>query len=177
MRVFCSAIFLSLCLALPARADIEEDKRLIAEAMVTDSSLDAAFQTLAPVLTDAIQTQLRSAGITVSDPSRFLQILIAEFRNRYASILREELRPALAEIFTEQEIADIASFIRSPSGARFFAAQGEMIQAGYRLGQVAGARAGQEAAERIAARLRQEGVEFRDAQGNRVDTLKFLRGN
>ncbi|MEZ5888039.1 MAG: DUF2059 domain-containing protein [Paracoccaceae bacterium] len=175
MRLVLPAL-LSVCLALPVWADADSDKALIANTLFSDSTLDAVFQTMLPVMSDAVQTQFRNAGVTVSEPEAFMQIFLAEFRERYTEIMREELKTTLGDIFSDQELADIAVFIHTPSGARFFAAQGELTQAGFRLGQTAGARAGQEASTRIAERLDEEGIFFTDKSGNKVDTLKYLRG-
>jgi hypothetical protein len=167
---------LALCLCTSAQADVEADTKLIAETLFSHVTLEAVFQVLQPIISSAIVDQFRTAGVTVSDPPRYTRIFIAEFRNRYAEIMRAEIGPVLADMFTEQELSDIATFIQTPSGKKFFAAQGDLSQAGARIGQVAGARAGQEAAERIAKRMEAEGIHFTGPDGDKLDTLRFLRG-
>jgi Uncharacterized protein conserved in bacteria (DUF2059) len=162
--------------AMPVLADPQADRKLLAETLYSDGTLDAAFQVMIPVLSGAMETQFRNLGLTISDPVAFTDIFAEEFRVKFAEIIRADMADALKDIFTDEETADIVAFVGTPSGAKFFATQGELVQVGSRLGELAGARAGLDAAERIAARMDAAGITFTDASGTTLDALKVLRG-
>jgi hypothetical protein len=76
MRLSVGIALVAFCLSAPVRADVNADTKLVAETLLSDSTLDAVFQTLLPVLSGAMSDQFRTAGVTVSDPSRFTQIFL-----------------------------------------------------------------------------------------------------
>lgn len=176
LRLATCAAALGLCLAVPAQADVDSDTKLLADSLFSESTLDATFEVLQPVLAGSIDSQLRAGGLNVSDPDAYTRIFIEEFRTKYADIMREDIRPVLSQMYTPEELADIAAFIQTPSGQKFFATQGDLSRAGAQLGQSAGGRAGVEAIDRIIARLDEAGITFTDAAGNAVDTSTALRG-
>jgi len=176
MGLFLRTTFVCTFLALPVLADPAADRKLLADTVYSDSTLDAAFDVMVPIMSGAMETQFRNMGITISDPVAFTDTFTEEFRVQFTEIVRVEMADALEDIFTKEELADIVAFIGTPSGAKFFAAQGELTQIGSRIGEMAGARAGQDAAERIAARMDAQGITFTDASGKPLDALKLLRG-
>lgn len=176
MGLFLRATFFCTLLALPVLADPAADRKLLAETLYSDSTLDAAFEVMIPIMSGAMETQFRNLGVTISDPVAFTNIFTEEFRVQFTEIMRAEMTDALTDIFTEEEIRDIVAFVGTPSGAKFFATQGELTQVGSSIGEIAGARAGQDAAERIAARVDAQGITFTDASGATLDALKLLRG-
>lgn len=133
MGLFLRMTLLCSLLALPASADPAADRKLLADAIYSDSTLDAVFQVLIPVLSGSMETQFRNLGITISDPATFTGIFTEEFRVQFAQIIRADMADALPDVFTDQEVADIVAFLGTPSGAKFFAAQGQLAQLGQAL--------------------------------------------
>ena len=130
MDLFLRITFICTFFALPVLADPVADRKLLADTIYSDNTLDAAFDVMVPVMSGAIETQFRNMGITISDPAAFADAFTEEFRVQFAEIVRVEMADALEDIFTEEELADIVAFIGTPSGAKFFAAQGELTQIG-----------------------------------------------
>jgi hypothetical protein len=162
--------------ALPVMADPEADRKRLAEALYSDDVLDASFEVMLPVLSGSLESQFRTLGITISDPVAFTDVFAQEFRVRFAENVRTEMAVALKDIFTDEEITEIAAFLDTPAGAKYFAAQAELTRVGFRIGEMAGMQAGTDAAERVATRMNAEGITFTDAEGTQLDALKVLRG-
>jgi hypothetical protein len=174
-RLIAPAVVLSV-IAAPAVAGPAEDASFISEISYSDAVIDTTFETLGPIIRDSIAHQLGTQGISISDPDRYFDIFIEEFRLQFAAKIRRDFVPVLQDSFSDEELADIAAFFRSPTGQRYAAQTPDLMRAGSRIGELAGASAGLEAAPRIAERLGTEGITITDSNGATLNALKWLRG-
>lgn len=179
MRSFVSALALITCqtlVAQPAAADPAADIRFLTDTLYSQATLDATFETLGPLLTAGISSQLQAQGVSVSDPARFVQIFIEEFRGSFLAQMRQEMQPVLRDRFSDADLAGIAEFLRSPAGQKFVAEQPGLMRAGGQIGQRVGTAAGIEAMGRVAERMDGEGIVFTGRNGQRLDPLQALGG-
>jgi hypothetical protein len=179
MRRFVSAITLITCqtlVAQPGAADPAADLRFLTDTLYSQATLDATFETLGPLLTASISGQLQAQGISVSDPARFVQIFVEEFRESFLAQMRQQMQPVLRDRFSDADLAGIAEFLRGPAGQKFVAEQPNLMRAGGQIGQRVGAAAGIEAIDRIASRADSEGITFTGRNGERLDPLQALGG-
>ena len=99
----CFSILLVLgCVALPptAAADAAEDARYIVAQTVTEEMFAASLATLAPVLTSAIENDLRAKNIEVSDIDTFSTILFEEFLGGFTEQMQGVTTAKYMELFS-----------------------------------------------------------------------------
>ncbi|MEZ5778919.1 MAG: DUF2059 domain-containing protein [Paracoccaceae bacterium] len=176
MRLESLATLLALGLAGPVIADPTEDARFISKISYSDGIIDATFETLGPMIVDGVKYQLGAQNVTISDTDRYFTIFLEGFRGVFAERMRGEFEPVLRERFSDEELAGIADFFRSPAGRRYAAEMPELMRAGAAVGERVGGMAGIDAAPRIAARMEEEGITITGADGQEISPLKWMRG-
>lgn len=144
--------------APPAPADPHEDARAIIAATVTEDAVSGVLAAMGPVIFGAMENEFRNNGIVVSDTETFIAIVIEEFMAGYIGALRAEMATIYVEEFTAEELAGIAGFYASPAGRAMAAKTATLAQRGAQVGGRVGERAALEVSDRVAARLRAEGV-------------------
>ncbi|MCH2163150.1 MAG: DUF2059 domain-containing protein [Marinovum sp.] len=160
MRKLLTATSLCLALAAPAYADVEEDLDYLVEQQVNRTMFEAALTAQRPLIIGALENEFRNMGMSVSDMDHFFDIFIDEFIEEFTETMQVQAREIYAQAYTEQEIIDIAAFLRTPSGQAMIAKTPELMQQGAAHGQIAGMRAGENAMPRVMQRIEREGIEF-----------------
>ena len=154
------AVLLSaaLTLAAPAAADPVADAQSIISATITEEAMSGVLTAMGPILVGAMDSEFRKNGIELSDTEVFSRILMEEFMAGYLDAMRGEMVAVYVEEFTPDELAGIAAFYNSPAGQAVAAKTPVLAQRGAAVGAVVGQKAGLAVADRVAARLRDEGV-------------------
>jgi len=142
----------------PVRADPAADARFIIDATVTDEAMSGVLSAMGPVLFAAMESELRNKGITLSDTETFANILIEEFMAGYLDAMRSEMAAIYLEEFSPEDLAGIAAFYAAPAGQAMAAKTAVLAQRGAAVGARVGQQAALEVGDRVAARLRAEGV-------------------
>ncbi|KIC50125.1 DUF2059 domain-containing protein [Tateyamaria sp. ANG-S1] len=160
MKSIICAVAFAATLATQATADVEADLDYLISQQVNRTMFEGALIAQRPLLVGAIENELRKRGMSVSDIERFLDIFMEEFIDEFTETMQDEARSMYKETFSEQEITDIAAFLRTPSGQAMVAATPSLMADGARRGQIAGVEAGNNAAPRVLRRIREEGITF-----------------
>lgn len=148
----------ALALSTPLAADPVDDARSIITVTLTDESMSGVIAAMGPMISSAMENDFRNNGIVLSDPDTFIDILTEEFMDGYLKAMRAEMVTVYVEEFTADELAGIAAFFASPAGQAMAARSGVLAQRGAEIGRTVGQKAALAVADRIAARLRAEGV-------------------
>lgn len=148
----------TLAIGSPAIADPQADADYIVSQTVTREIFEGAFAALGPVITSAVQNDLRAQGISLPDPDRFMELFLSEFIDEFTEIMQAESAALYLDLFTEEELAGIAAFYATDAGQAFVAATPELMQQSAVLGESAGMRAGVSAGPRLADRIENEGL-------------------
>ncbi len=157
---FKAMLILSLMASTPAQADSQADARYISEQSFSPAILQGIMDTTGPMISAAIQQQLSARDIVLSDPDAFLQLLAEEFQGFFLAEMRRQNTIILQEMFTDQELSDIAAFFATPSGQTYLQRTPELMQRGSEIGEQVGGIAFQLAGARIAQRMEDEGITF-----------------
>ena len=176
MRLLAFSVIGAVGFASAASAGPEEDARFLSEQLYSNEIVDTTFATLGPMITDSVVLRFQKAGVTISDPDLFMQIMLAEFQRSFVRNLQAKLVPVLRDRFSDQELAELAAFYHSPTGQRMVAEQPALIRDGSRIGAEAGGKAGLESAAAVAKRADDAGIVLTGPNGKAIDTLTFLRG-
>lgn len=160
MKSILCAFALTATLACAAVADVEADLDYMISQQVNRTMFEGALIAQRPLLVGAIENDLRKRGMGVSDIERFLDIFMEEFIDEFTDTMQDEARALYRDSFSDQEITDIAAFLRTPSGQALIAATPTLMADGAKRGQVAGREAGKNAAPRVLRRIRDEGITF-----------------
>lgn len=160
MRSFLCVFALSATLTCPAGADVEADLDYMISQQINRTMFEGALSAQRPLLVSAIENDLRKRGMGVSDIERFLDIFMEEFIDEFTETMQDEARALYRENFSDQDITDIAAFLRTPSGQALVAVTPTLMADGARRGQIAGREAGKKAAPRVLRRIRDEGITF-----------------
>ncbi len=155
-----SALLLSTVLtyANPLVAGPVEDAQFIIDATVTEEAMYGLLAAMGPMLSGAMESEFRRNGIELSDPEAFTRILMEEFMAGYLDAMRAEMVTVYLEEFTPDELAGIAGFFRTPAGQAMAAKTSTLAERGAAIGGAVGQDAALAVADRLAARLRSEGV-------------------
>lgn len=141
-----------------AFADPLEDAQYIVDQTVTKEIFEGTFVALGPVLTSAIQNDLRAQGITLPNPERFMELFISEFIDEFTESMRVQSVSIYLDQFNAEELEAIAAFYRSDAGQSLVAATPEIMLQSSAIGEVAGQQAGMNAGPRLADRIEKEGL-------------------
>lgn len=144
--------------AAPAAADPLADARAIIDATVTEDAVSGVLAAMGPVIFGAMENTFRANGIEVSDTETFVNIVVEEFMAGYIDAMRSEMATIYVEEFTAEELAGIADFYAAPAGQAMAAKTATLAQRGAQVGGRVGEKAALEVSDRVAARLRDEGV-------------------
>ena len=144
------AAVLGIGLAVPLRAQ-EAPPDSARQAIVTEllSAMRAVDVAMAAMEAQLPAQRALSPKVTPAFWERFVERLRSDSTGFLAT-----LAPIYERSFTAQELNDILSFYRSPTGRRFVELQPELAQASVRAAQRWGARIGAE----VAAELIEEGI-------------------
>lgn len=173
--ILCACVIALACLSTPTRADPRSDAEYIVNQTVTRALFEGVFAATRPMMIAAIQHNFREKGISLPDPDRFFDLLMAEFMDEFVQSMRAQTAQIYLETFSEQEIAGIATFYRSEAGQALIKATPTLMMAGAKMGREAGQRAGENAGKRLAARIRAEGLIQVDDPGLLSKLLDALR--
>ncbi|MEM8577857.1 MAG: DUF2059 domain-containing protein [Pseudomonadota bacterium] len=166
---------MALSFATQSAADRLSDARYIVSQTVTKEIFEGALVAQRPLIIGALENELRQSGITLSDTQRFFDLFMEEFIDEFTETMQEESTSINLNAFSDQELADIAAFMRSPSGQAFVLATPTVMAEGARIGQIAGTEAGRNAGPRVAERLRTEGITMTQDEGMMDRLLDFLK--
>ena len=172
--ILCALLLSTALTAAPARADPVDDARAIIAATVTDEAMSGVLAAMGPVIFGAMENEFRNAGIELSDTEAFANILIEEFMAGYIEAVSAEMVTIYVEEFTADELAGIAAFFASPAGQARAAKTGVLARRGAEIGGAVGQQAALAVADRIAARLRDEGVTVTLDPSKQDELLKLL---
>ena len=156
--ILCALLLSTALTAAPARADPVDDARAIIAATVTDEAMSGVLAAMGPVIFGAMENEFRNAGIELSDTEAFANILIEEFMAGYIEAVSAEMVTIYVEEFTADELAGIAAFFASPAGKAMAAKTAVLAQRGAAVGAQVGQQAAMAVSDRVAARLRAEGI-------------------
>ena len=152
---------LSAALVLSATtsfADPKEDATFIVQQTLTENMFAAAIFAQKDLIASALLNDLGAQGITLSDPDRFVEILVEEFLAEFTETMQAGTVDVYLNRFTPQQLSELAAFYRSDTGQALLAATPELMQTGATMGSEAGRRAGLNAGPRVAERLKNENV-------------------
>lgn len=155
---FCALLVGLSLAAAPSLADPQADADYIVTQLVTRTIFEGAITAQRPIIISAIQNDLREDGITLPDPDLFFDLFTAEFLDEFTESMQAQSAEIYLNAFSKQELADIATFLKTPSGRAFVAASPALMLEGARMGQKAGAQSGANASKRLAARLERENL-------------------
>lgn len=175
MRNALASAAVTLALAVPGWGGPAEDAQSIVEQSLTREIFEGALRAQRPVLVSAVENDLRQQGITISEPARFFDILVEEFIDEFTETMQEETVAIYLDLFTPEELRDIAAFYATPSGQALLRNTPDLMQAGATLGQKAGEAAGRNAGPRVADRLSEEGIVIDDDPGLTRRLIDALR--
>ena len=161
--------------ATPVWADAEADAAYIVEQTVTRDLFEAAISAQRPVIIGALQNDFREKGISVSDPERVFDLFIEEWIVEFTEAMRAQSSAIYLELFSSNELEEIAAFFRTDTGQAYIAGSPELMQRGAEMGQKAGFLAGVNAGPRLAKRIEEEGLSIVEDPGlfkQIIDALK-----
>lgn len=127
-----------------------EARMALAREVMTLSGGEGAFNGMIEQMRPVIVEDMRGRGASQELADHVYALMVEEFR-REAPRFAELGAIAYAGAFTDQELIDIAAFLRTPSGRQMIAKQPEIAGAMMRAGMIIG----QEVAARVIERARQ----------------------
>lgn len=148
----------SLTLAAPAFADPREDAGYIVSQTMTEENLSGAIIAQQPLIRGALQNQYAQMGIEISDMDLFMKIFMEEFLGAFTIAVHSDMTDLHLELFTPEELADYAAFLKTPTGQKLARTQPALMQRGAEIGQYHGQMTGQSIGPNLAERLKEEGV-------------------
>ncbi|MGX9355261.1 DUF2059 domain-containing protein [Roseobacteraceae bacterium S113] len=159
-RRLIAATALATTLWFPALADVETDLDFMISQQINRTMFEGALAAQRPLIVGAFENDLRARGFDISDTERFLDILMEEFIDEFTETMQVQARDIYRNTFSDQEISDIAAFLRTPSGQAMIKATPSLMAQGAQHGEVAGMEAGRNAMPRVLRRIRDEGITF-----------------
>ncbi|WP_271948334.1 DUF2059 domain-containing protein [Ruegeria faecimaris] len=139
-------------------AGAQEDADYIANVTVNEEVMQGVLVAMRPVLIQAVQQDLISRGIKVSDTEAFFDIVMDVFMDGFIHELRIPTAQFYVENFSASELHEIAQFYHSPTGKKLLRFTPAMMQHGAKTGQVAGAKAAQMVQPEIVRRIHEESL-------------------
>jgi hypothetical protein len=167
-----SLIFASAMSTTALAETVTDDAHYVAEVTLSDAMLDAQFEALGPLLRPALQQQLHSVGLELSPSAltAFQDMYIEEFKIAFSDSARKKVAEVYQKELTEDELSDLVTFMKSPTGASYFDKLPLLTTKSSQAGAQVGALAGPKAFEGIAKRL--AAGETGDFTGNEIESLK-----
>ncbi len=149
---------ITLSLAFPALADPKTDIDYIVKQTLTRNIFEGAVMAQRELLVSAIENEMRKNDLRISDPDAFFDIFIDEWIEEFTTGMQAQTGVIYRNMFSDQELADIADFYRTDSGKALIQKTPLLMQAGANLGRKVGVTTSQTVNKRLAARLRAENV-------------------
>lgn len=168
-------IFLLSFVGNSVQADPQEDANYIVSQTVTRIMFESLAATQRPLIISALKNDLGENGITLPNPERLFDLLLEEFLDEFVLSMQDQSASIFLQEFSEQELADIANFLKTESGQAYLLATPTLMKAGAEMGRRAGQRAGANAGKRLASRIESEGLVIVDDPGLLSRLLKLLR--
>ncbi len=151
MRIILPAVFALAATAV--HADAQSDAEFIASVTATRANFEGALMAQRPMLVSAIQHDLSSKGINLTNPERFFDLFVDVWIDTFTAEMQSETAAIYLDMFTEEELAGLASFYASDIGQVMLERTPELMmrgaQAGAEVGMIAGMKAGPMMADRI----------------------------
>ena len=154
LAAFCCSI------AMPVVADPVKDSAFIATQTVTREALQVTFEAFTPMLGQVVEYQLSQNEIQLDDPDTFASLIREEFEAVFLQELRAQTAAVQIELFSENELAEIATFYGTDAGKALIRNTPLLMARGQQVGQQLGVVALQEAGFRLATRIAEEGLSF-----------------
>ncbi len=150
----------ALLMATPVKlfAGATEDARYIVTQTFTKRSVEGALRAIGPVLSSALENDLRKKGIEISDLATFQRLIADAFMSEYISKMQQQLEKYYTDNFTASELADIARFYRSDAGQAVIKKTPDMMKFGAIEGKRIGRNAAIHAAPNIKKSLKASGI-------------------
>ncbi|MBX3429460.1 MAG: DUF2059 domain-containing protein [Hyphomonadaceae bacterium] len=143
-------LWLGLGVSAMAQERPSEERLALAREVMSLSGGEAGFLDMMEQMRPILLQDMRSQGVSEEMANRFTELFVQEFAQE-APRLVELGALAYANKFTDQELQDLAVFLRTPSGQAWVANQNEIAAAMMRAGMLVG----QEVAARVIERARQ----------------------
>ena len=154
----CACVLAMMCLGSSADADPKADADYIASQVATQAIFEGAISAQKPLITSAIQNNLRVQGITLTDPDAFFDLFMEEFLGEFTQSMQAQTASIYLNSFSDEDLANIAAFFKTDSGQAYLLAVPGLMMEGARMGTAAGQIAGANAGKRLAARIQAEGL-------------------
>lgn len=177
MRLLTALCVFALCLSACEKSAPKVSAREHAEALsalATQDQIDAVFEQMSSLMTMAMQNAIRDSGAELSPEGSVLlaDVMVEEI----FSALKPELQSMQADIylrhFTQDELADIRTFMESETGRTFNEKSGVFLSEAAEEGQKITRRAMPDILERVAVRLSgPEGSELTEEERDAMRSL------
>ena len=147
-----------LCVT-PVFADPQQDAEYIVSQTVTKSIFETALTAQRDIIIGAIANDLRENDLELTDPERYFDIIVEEFIDGFTHAMQEQSVDMYLELFSDEDLADIAMFYKTPAGKTLVATTPTLMLRGAQMGAAAGEAAGAQVGGRIVKRLEAEGIQ------------------
>ncbi|MEM6891699.1 MAG: DUF2059 domain-containing protein [Pseudomonadota bacterium] len=176
MKTAFAACFLTFaCIGSSPHADAKTDASFIASQTATRAVFETAINAQRPMIAGAIENELRNNGITLTDPVRFVDLMMSEIMTEFVEIMQKEMATIYLDNFSEQQLEEIVRFFRSEAGQAYLiqtpALMAEGAKTGERAAQIAFANSG----KRLAQKIEDEGLIVVDDPSMLSQLLEMLR--
>ncbi|MCT4557585.1 MAG: DUF2059 domain-containing protein [Pelagimonas sp.] len=175
MKQIFAAALLIISLATTPAADPQSDADYIVSQTVTRDLFNGTLVAQRPVILSAIQHDLKTRGITLTDPDRFFDLFMSEFIDEFTASMQAQTSAIYLRNFSAEELSEIAAFYKTDAGQALIATTPTLMAEGARLGQQAGMQAGLNANKRLAARIKQENLILVDDPGMMSRLMDMLK--
>lgn len=152
LRICLSALCLWFGLGASAMAQERpsEERLVLAREVVTLSGGESAFRDMMDQMRPMMLQDMRASGMSEQNAIHIVDMFVEEFAIEVPRLM-ELGALAYANAFTDQELRDLATFLRTPSGQAMIENQAEIAGAMMRAGMLVG----QEVGARVVERARQ----------------------
>lgn len=170
LRTFAIAACASFASFNMASADLAKDLDLIVTETITEDLYKAGIQAQREMILHSLEHEFRQEDIRVTKLDTFVDLLVEEVLSELVSEMRTRTKAVYIELLSEDDIADIADFYRTPAGQALLKNMPEMTRRSAADAVAAGAIAGARAMPRLTKRIKEENIEI----GSPTLTQKLL---
>lgn len=151
LKIWVSALCVWLALAGAgfAQERPSEERLALAREVIVLSGGEAMFTDMLAQMRPMMLQDFQSRGVGEEVANRFIEVFTEEFA-REAPRFVELSAMAYANAYNDQELRDIAAFLRMPSGRAWVQRQSEISGAMMRAGMIIGEEVAARALERVA---------------------------
>ncbi len=171
----CLAVAASSVPLQQARAEPQTDAEFIVDKFMTEESVNAMFNSMEPLLRTSMTGSLSrgpAQRLTARAREAVITEFVTQFRERFASKLKDKVVSVYLETYTQDELAGLKAFLETPAGQSYSSKQHLVIQRSSAMGRTIGAHIGVDIALDIGTRLKEEGSAF----SSNEEDLAILRG-